>query len=226
MSSSISLKFIKSLFRSVGGLTAAVMLISSGKAIAQQDAAGSSVFCRRDSTVSISEYPRTTIPDGYSDLQTYVLDSDFRSPKNDVPWSETKIFNDPVTGLYPGVLDRNYIPNASRIHTVWYRDLIVAEGLDITPYFFQRYQFDVLMIPSGDKYLVLRGCNGRFPVDSKVASALASMPSDREVFIKLYTPGFSGAILNKIGTGTVKGWKKVYANWAKSNTPRPQELGF
>jgi hypothetical protein len=64
------------------------------------------------------------------------------------------------------------------------------------------------MIPAGDKYLVLRGCNGRFPVDSKVAAVLSSMPKDKEIFVKLYTPEFSGSILNKIGPGTVNAWKK------------------
>lgn len=82
------------------------------------------------------------------------------------------------------------------------------------------------MIPAGDTYLVLRGCNGRFPVDSKVAKVLSSMNNDKEIFIKLYTPEFSGSILNKVGPKTVNAWKKVYANWTKDSTPRPQELGF
>lgn len=192
----------------------------------QQDSPSNAVFCKRDSTVSITEYSKTSLPDGYSDLKTYELRSDFRAPKNDVPWSESKIFDDPVTGGYVGVIDRNYIPNSSRIHTSWHRDVIIAEGMDITPYFFKRYQFDVMMIPAGDKYLVLRGCNGRFPVNPRVASVLSSMPDGKNIFVKLYTPEFSGAILNEIGAGTVKAWKKVYANWSKSSTVKPSELGF
>lgn len=198
-------------------------LLAAGNAYGDQS---DSVFCQRDSTVSVKEYPRGEVPDGYSDTQTYLLDSDFRSPKNDIPWSETKIFDDPVTGKSVGVIDRNYIPGASRVHTSWYRSVILAEGLDIGQYFFRRYSFDVMMIPAGDKYLVLRGCNGRFPVDQKVASALASMPQGKKIYIKLYTKDFAGAILNEIGPGTVKAWKKVYANWSKSAAPKPEELGF
>ena len=219
-------KLIKLLFASMAATVGSSALFYSGDAFAQQGDASGNVFCRRDGTVSIAEYPKKTVPDGYSDLKTYELNTDFRSPSNDIPWSESKIFNDPVIGAYPGVLDRNYIPGASRIHTVWYRDLIIAEGLDISPYFFKRYQFDVLMIPAGDKYLVLRGCNGRFPVDSKVAAVLSSMPKDKEIYVKLYTPEFSGSVLNRVGPGTVNAWKKVYANWTKSSTPVPQELGF
>jgi hypothetical protein len=215
-----------SIFATIFCAVASASLVNAGPILAQQDTVNSNVFCKRDSTVSIAEYPKTSVPDGYSDLKIYELDSDFRSPKGDTPWSESKIFKDPVTGSYPGVIDRNYIPNASRIHTIWYRDLIMAEGLEISPYFFKRYQFDVLMIPSGDKYFVLRGCNGRFPVDARVAAVLSSMPKDKEIFVKLYTPEFSGAILNKIGSGTVNAWKKVYASWSKDSTPRPQELGF
>lgn len=208
---------IASVFASFLGVRSA-----SGQEIADK----SGVFCKRDATVSVEEFSKTTVPDGYSDLKTYELSSDFRAPKNDVPWSESKIFNDPVTGAYVGVLDRNYIPNASRIHTAWHRDVIIAEGMDVSPYFFKRYQFDVLMIPAGEKYLVLRGCNGRFPVNQRVASALASAPEGKNVFVKLYTPEFSGAILNEIGSDTVKAWKKVYANWAKQGGAKPNELGF
>jgi hypothetical protein len=185
-----------------------------------------SVYCQRDSTVSIKEYPSQGVPDGYSDVQTYMLDSDFRSPRGDVPWSDIKIFDDPVTGKSVGVVDRNYIPGASRIHTSWYRDVILAEGMDIGQYFFRRYSFDVMIIPAGDKYLVLRGCNGRFPVNQRVATALSSMPQGKKIYVKLYTKDFAGAILNEIGPGTVNAWKKVYANWSKSSYVKPEELGF
>lgn len=87
-------------------------------------------LCRR-SAASIEVYQKEQVPAGHGDVQTYMLDSDFRAPKRDVPWSETKIMEDPVTGSKIGVIDRNYIPNASRIHTYWYKDLIVAEGVEI-----------------------------------------------------------------------------------------------
>jgi hypothetical protein len=197
-----------------------------GQKPADAQPASKDVFCDRNSTISINEYPKSGIPDGYSDVQTYMLDSDFRSPKGDTPWSDTKIFDDPVTGKSVGVIDRNFTPDSHRIHTSWYRDVILAEGLEIYRYSGRRYLFDVMMIPAGDKYLVLRGCNGRFPVDQRVASALRSAPEGKKFFIKLYAKDFSGAILNEVGPNTVKSWKKVYANWSRSTTPRPEELGF
>jgi hypothetical protein len=199
-------------------------VICSQPASAQN--ASRNVFCDRNSTVSVEEYPRTAVPDGYSDIQTYMLDSDFRSPKGDTPWSETKIFDDPVTGKTVGVIDRNFIPESHRIHTSWYRDVIMAEGLEIYRYSGVRYLFDVMMIPAGDKYLVLRGCNGRFPVDQRVANALITAPQGKKFFVKLYTKEFSGAVLNEIGPNTLKSWRKVYANWSRSTAPRPDELGF
>jgi hypothetical protein len=199
---------------------------SIGHQSANAQTGSKNVFCDRNSTISINEYPKSGAPDGYSDVQTYMLDSDFRSPKGDTPWSDTKIFDDPVTGKAVGVIDRNFIPDSHRIHTSWYRDVIVAEGLEIYRYSGRRYLFDVMMIPAGDKYLVLRGCNGRFPVDQKVAKALSSAPQGKKFFVKLYAKDFSGAILNEIGPDTVKSWKKVYASWSRSTTPRPEELGF
>jgi hypothetical protein len=102
----------------------------------------------------------------------------------------------------------------------------MAEGLEIYRYSGVRYLFDVMMIPAGDKYLVLRGCNGRFPVDQRVANALITAPQGKKFFVKLYTKEFSGAVLNEIGPNTVKSWRKVYANWSRSSAPRPDELGF
>jgi hypothetical protein len=215
--------------RQVSANIAAIAIVGAA-AICNQPAsaqnASRNVFCDRSSTVSVEEYPRTTVPDGYSDVQTYMLDSDFRSPKGDTPWSETKIFDDPVTGKTVGVIDRNFIPDSHRIHTSWYRDVIMAEGLEIYRYSGVRYLFDVMMIPAGDKYLVLRGCNGRFPVDQRVANALITAPQGKKFFVKLYTKEFSGAVLNEIGPNTVKSWRKVYANWSRSSAPRPDELGF
>ena len=77
-----SLALVKNGLIGIGG---SAILVCSGQALAQQETEGSVVFCRRDSTVSITEYPKSTIPDGYSDLKTHDLNSDFRSPKNEVP---------------------------------------------------------------------------------------------------------------------------------------------
>ena len=185
------------------------------------------VLCRRR-TVGVNKYKKLAVADGYDSIETYMLDSDFRKPAKDIPWSETKVLEDPVIGERIGVLDRNYIPNASRIHTGWFRNLIVAEGIDYNPQLgvTRRYEFDVMMIPSGDSYFVLRGCDGRFPVTEELANALKTQPPGKNVFIKLYAEGFGGGILNQIGAGTVKEWGKIYANWDQPGSVRPSELGF
>jgi len=183
------------------------------------------VLCNRG-VVGVSKYPKLTVPAGYSDVETYMLDSDFRRPKRDIPWSDTKILEDPVVGKRVGVLDRNYIPDSSRIHTAWYRDLITAVGLWYGGQTVGRFEFDVMMIPAGDSYLVLRGCNGRFPVTNEVAEVLRSQPKGKNIFVKLYAEGFGGGVLNQIGEKTVEQWKKIYADWSKSTEPRPDELGF
>ena len=185
------------------------------------------VLCNRR-TVGVDKYKKLSVADGYDNVETYMLDSDFRRPAKDIPWSETKILEDPVIGTRIGVLDRNYIPNASRVHTFWLRNLIIAVGIDYHPQLgvTRRYEFDVMMIPAGDSYFVLRGCNGRFPVTSEVAEALRSQVPGKNIFVKLYAEGFGGGILNQIGKGTVAEWKKVYANWNTKQTPTPSELGF
>ena len=39
----------------------------------------------------VSKFKKQVIPDGYDNVETYLLDSDFRSPSKKIPWSETKI---------------------------------------------------------------------------------------------------------------------------------------
>ena len=99
----------------------------------------------------VEKFRKQTVADGYDNVETYLLDSDFRSPSRKIPWSETKVLEDPVVGSTVGVLDRNYIPNGSRIHTAWYRDIIIATGLDINPQLgvTRVYEYDVMMIPAG-----------------------------------------------------------------------------
>ena len=185
------------------------------------------VLCNRR-TIGVDKYKKLSVADGYDNVETYMLDSDFRKPANDIPWSESKILEDPVIGSRIGVLDRNYIPNASRVHTSWLRNLIVAVGIDYHPQLgvTRRYEFDVMMIPAGDSYFVLRGCNGRFPVTSEIAEALRSQAPGKNIFVKLYAEGFGGGILNQIGKDTVSEWKKIYANWNTEETLMPSELGF
>ena len=176
----------------------------------------------------VKKFKKQAVPDGYDNTETYLLDSDFRSPSRKIPWSKTKVLEDPVVGSTVGVLDRNYIPGGSRIHTAWYRDIIIATGLDINPQIgvTRVYEYDVMMIPAGDSYFVLRGCNGRFPVSEELAEALRGQIPGKNIFIKLYAEGFGGGVLSTIGENTVAEWKKVYANWSKSNQALPEELGF
>ena len=182
----------------------------------------------RSQKPGVSKFKKQRVADGYDNVETYVLDSDFRSPSKKIPWSKTKVLEDPVVGSTVGVLDRNYIPGGSRIHTGWYRDIIIATGFDVSPQFgvTKVYEYDVMMIPAGDSYFVLRGCNGRFPVSKELANALRNQIPGKNIFIKLYAEGFGGGILTTIGSGTTAEWKKVYANWSKTDQVLPEELGF
>lgn len=89
-------------------------------------------LCKRR-TVGVEKYKKLVVADGYDNVETYMMDSDFRKPAKDIPRSETKVLEDPVIGERVGVLDRNYIPNASRIHTGWFRNLVSPLVLIITP---------------------------------------------------------------------------------------------
>lgn len=185
------------------------------------------LFCAQKREVSIREYPKLSISAGYSDVDTHVLDKDFRHPQPRIPWSETKVFEDPVVGTYVGVMDRNYIPGASRIHTLWYKDTILAEGIQVFGTTAIRYEFNVMMIPTGESYLVIRGCDGRFPVNENVARALRNQPeAGKSIFIKLYAEGSGVGNLNEIGAGTVKAWKKIYANWTRPAELNPDQIGY
>ena len=55
----------------------------------------------------VTKFKKQGVPDGYDNVETYLLDSDFRSPSRKIPWSETKVLEDPVVGSTVGVLDRN-----------------------------------------------------------------------------------------------------------------------
>ena len=202
----------------------ALLSIGPNQAFSQDN---KNTLCRTQKP-GVEKFKKQAVPDGYDNVETYLLDSDFRSPSRKIPWSETKVLEDPVVGSTIGVLDRNYIPNGSRIHTAWYRDIIIATGLDINPQLgvTRIYEYDVMMIPAGDSYFVLRGCNGRFPVSEDLAEALRGQIPGKNIFIKLYAEGFGGGVLSTIGEGTVAEWKKVYANWSKTDQVLPEELGF
>jgi len=183
-------------------------------------------FCNRKSEAKIERVAKDPAPDGFSALPTTVLDQDFRTAQGSVPWSQATLYEDPVTGHYVAVSDRNY-SQSNAIFTLWSRDIIRAGGVaQLTQYTVERFEFDTLMIPAGSSYLVLRGCDGRFPVNSQVADALRSMPKGKKVFVKLYAENWGDPVLTEIGPGTVEAWKKVYANWTRSAPPKAEDLGF
>ena len=72
----------------------------------------------------------------------------------------------------------------------------------------------------------LNGCNGRFPVNEKVAEVLRNQSTGKKMFIKLFAEDSGVGQLNEIGGGTVKAWKKIYANWSKSIELPAERLGY
>ena len=183
-------------------------------------------FCNRKSEAKVERVAKDPAPEGFSDLPTNVLDQDFRTAQGSVPWSKATLYEDPVTGHYVAVSDRNYT-GGNVVFTLWSRDLIRAGGrAQLTEYSAERFEFDTLMIPAGNSYLVLRGCDGRFPVNAQVADALRTMPKGKKVFVKLYAENWGDPVLTEIGQGTVDAWKRVYANWTRTTPPKVDDLGF
>ena len=184
-------------------------------------------FCRTQKA-GVKKFKRQGVPDGYDNVETYLLDSDLRSRSRKIPWSKTKALENPVVGSTVGVLERNNIPGGSRIHTAWYRDIIIATGLELHPELgvTKVYEYDVMIVPAGDSYFVLRGCNGRFQVSDDLAEALRVQIPGKNLLIKLYAEFFLGGAFSTIGKGTVAEWKKVYANWSTTKQILPAELGL
>jgi hypothetical protein len=176
------------------------------------------------------------LPSGYSDLKDVQLNSDFRFPKNDLPFSQALSLNDPVTGQSVGVLDQNFIPGGSKVSSAWGRYGISIGGYwvyissggfgsavisNIIP-----FEADILWIPDGESFLIIKGCNGRFTVTNEVAAALRNFPAGKNGYIRFSTEGTGSAVLSEIGKETVQAWKKVYANWAPEAPPQVESLGF
>lgn len=63
-------------------------------------------------------------------------------------------------------------------------------------------------------------------MSKELANAIRNQIPGKNIFIKLYAEGFGGGILTTIGSGTIGEWKKVYANWSKTDQVLPEELGF
>jgi len=193
------------------------------------------VFCEKNLKSTVTRISKTILPSGYSDLKDVQLNSDFRYPSNDLPFSEAMALNDPVTGQSVAVLDQNFIPGGSKVFSSWGR-----HGISIGGYWFFKtgggfstpigtfipFEADILWISDGSSFLVIKGCNGRFTVTKEVAEALRNYPTGKNGYIRFSTEGTGSAILSEIGKSTVQAWKKVYANWTPDAPPKVESLGF
>lgn len=194
------------------------------------------VFCEKNLRSTVTRISKAVLPSGYSDLKDIQLNSDFRFPRNDLPFSQALALNDPVTGQSVGVLDQNFIPGGSKVSSSWGRHWISIAGYWVfisgggfgSPVIASLIPFeaDILWISDGDSFLVVKGCNGRFTVTSEVAAALRNYPAGKNGYIRFSTEGTGSAVLSEIGKDTVAAWKKVYANWAPESPPKIEALGF
>lgn len=193
------------------------------------------VFCEKNFRSSLTRVTKTRLPEGYADLKEVQLNSDFRFPSNDLPFSTAMAFNDPVTGQSVGVLDQNFIPGGSKVSSSWGRYAISiggywllrsGGGFSAPIGTFIPFEADILWIPDGESFLVIKGCNGVFTVTEEVAHALRNQPAGKNAYIRFSTEGTGSAVLSEIGKDTVAAWKKVYANWSPQPAPRIQSLGY
>jgi len=219
-----------------------LLAVSGAPGVAQIGNAGSStttsiqnVFCEKNLRSTVTRISKTALPSGYSDLKDVQLNSDFRFPKNDLPFSQALALNDPVTGQSVAVYDQNFVPGGSKVFSSWGRFGITIGGywlLSTGGGFSERiatfvpFEADILWISDGDSFLVVKGCNGRFTVTSEIAAALRNYPAGKNGYIRFSTEGTGSAVLSEIGKDTVAAWKKVYANWAPEAPPKVEALGF
>lgn len=219
-----------------------LLVIAGTPGFAQIGNAGSSssgpvqnVFCEKNLRATVTRVSKTVLPSGYSDLKDVQLNSDFRFPKNDLPFSQALALNDPVTGQSVGVYDQNFVPGGSKVFSSWgrfgiaiggYWLLSTGGGLSERIATFVPFEADILWIPDGDSFLVVKGCNGRFTVTSEIAAALRNHPAGKNGYIRFSTEETGSDFLSEIGKDTVAAWKKVYANWAPEAPPKIESLGF
>ena len=225
--------FALGLALSVSGIPASAQIGNAGNS---PSTPAQNVFCEKNLRSTATRVSKTVLPSGYSDLKDVQLNSDFRFPKNDLPFSQALSLNDPVTGQSVGVLDQNFIPGGSKVSSAWGRYGISIGGYwvyissggfgsavisNIIP-----FEADILWIPDGESFLIIKGCNGRFTVTNEVAAALRNFPAGKNGYIRFSTEGTGSAVLSEIGKETVQAWKKVYANWAPEAPPKVESLGF
>jgi hypothetical protein len=197
--------------------------------------AAQNVFCEKNLRSTVTRVSKTVLPSGYSDLKDVQLNSDFRFPKNDLPFSQPLAINDPVTGQSVGVYDQNFVPGGSKVFSSWgrfgitiwgYWLLSTGGGFSEKIATFVPFEADILWISDGDSFLIVKGCNGRFTVTNEVAAALRNYPAGKNGYIRFSTEGTGSAVLSEIGKDTVAAWKKVYANWAPEAPAKVESLGF
>ena len=88
------------------------------------------------------------------------------------------------------------------------------------------FEANILWIPDGDNFLVVKGCNGVFKVTKDVAAALLKADDNKNSYIRFSTEGTGSAHLSEIGKETVSSWEKVYANWKPAPNVKIEDLGF
>lgn len=189
------------------------------------------IFCEKNLKATVTRISKSELPGGYSDLKDVQLNSDFRFPKNDLPFSEALSLNDPVTGQSVAVLDQNFVPGGSKLFSSWGRF-----GISLSGYWVYittsgnataiPFEADILWIPDGNSFLVVKGCNGRFTVTKEIAIALRNFPAGKNGYIRFSAEGTGSAVLSEVGKGTVQAWKEVYANWAPASPPKIESLGY
>jgi hypothetical protein len=222
-------------FGALLAISATPGLAQVGNAGGASSAAAQNVFCEKNLRATVTRVSKSVLPSGYSDLKDVQLNSDFRFPKNDLPYSQALALNDPVRGQSVTVYDQNFVPGGSKVSSAWgryeitlggYWLLSAGGGLAERIATFIPFEADILWIPDGNSFLVIKGCNGRFTVTSEIAAALRNYPAGRNGYIRFSTEGTGSAVLSEIGKDTVAAWKKVYANWAPEAPPRIESLGF
>lgn len=223
-------------------LSAASLLLSAlSPAMAQMGSgvtatsSSQNVFCEKNLRSTVTRVTKSVLPSGYGDLKDVQLNSDFRFPSNELPFSQALALNDPVTGQSVGVLDQNFIPGGSKVSSAWTRYNISIGGYWLlrsgggfsTPIgTYIPFEADILWISDGSSFLVIKGCNGVFTVTKEVAEALRNYPAGKNGYIRFSTEGTGSAVLSEIGKETVAAWKKVYANWTPDAPPKVESLGF
>ena len=233
-----SSKVIKSLTKELKALTKEVKNLklnsdNSSKTL-DSDSAKNNMYCTDNMNSSVTRITKGVLPEGYADLDDYQLTSDFRRPGKKFPFSEALTYNDPVTGESVAVRDQNFVPGGSKVSSVWARDSIRLGGYWVFSHtvgfttFYSMYPFEanILWIPDGDNFLVIKGCNGVFKVTKDIAAALLKADDSKNSYIRFSTEGTGSAHLSEIGKETVSSWKKVYANWSPAANIKIEDLGF